>query len=97
MLPSCLVWSLKVKNGSALSSPLFHTLTDAPTPSSAGIFAPQLASTTMGFGFLSSMGFLYNRYFPPLSPQRLAIALAPKSLFSRISTVSHDVARPCSA
>lgn len=27
----------------------------------AGIFAPQLSSTTMGFGFLSAMGFLYNR------------------------------------
>mmetsp|Transcript_22363 Transcript_22363/g.55920 ORF Transcript_22363/g.55920 Transcript_22363/m.55920 type:complete len:293 (-) Transcript_22363:63-941(-) len=30
----------------------------------AGIFAPQLASTTMGFGFLSAMGFLYNRGTP---------------------------------
>jgi len=32
----------------------------------AGIFAPQLASTTMGFGFLSSMGFLYNRGTPDI-------------------------------
>jgi hypothetical protein len=70
-----------VKNGLALSSPLFHTLTDAPTPSSAGIFAPQLASTTMGFGFLSSMGFLYNRYFPPLSSQRLAVTPGSNAQF----------------
>jgi hypothetical protein len=32
----------------------------------AGIFAPQLASTTMGFGFLSAMGFLYNRGTPDI-------------------------------
>ena len=33
----------------------------------AGIAAPQLASTTMGFGFLSSMGFVYNRGTPPIA------------------------------
>ena len=32
----------------------------------AGIAAPQLASTTMGFGFLSSMGFVYNRGTPEI-------------------------------
>lgn len=32
----------------------------------AGLWAPQLASTTMGFGFLSSMGFLYNRGTPEI-------------------------------
>jgi len=32
----------------------------------AGILAPQLASTTMGFGFLSAMGFLYNRGTPDI-------------------------------
>lgn len=32
----------------------------------AGIAAPQLASTTMGFGFLSSMGFVYNRGTPAI-------------------------------
>eukprot|EP00281_Chroomonas_sp_CCMP1168_P023193 CAMPEP_0206234824 /NCGR_PEP_ID=MMETSP0047_2-20121206/12800_1 /ASSEMBLY_ACC=CAM_ASM_000192 /TAXON_ID=195065 /ORGANISM="Chroomonas mesostigmatica_cf, Strain CCMP1168" /LENGTH=289 /DNA_ID=CAMNT_0053658943 /DNA_START=101 /DNA_END=970 /DNA_ORIENTATION=+ len=33
----------------------------------AGLAAPQLASTTMGFGFLSSMGFLYNRGTPEIA------------------------------
>ena len=33
----------------------------------AGIAAPQLASTTMGFGFLSSMGFVYNRGTPAIA------------------------------
>ena len=33
----------------------------------AGIFAPQLSSTTMGFGFLSAMGFLYNRGTPEIA------------------------------
>merc|ERR1719183_552655 len=33
----------------------------------AGIAAPQLASTTMGFGFLSSMGFVYTRGTPPIA------------------------------
>jgi len=32
----------------------------------AGLFAPQLSATTMGFGFLSSMGFLYNRGTPEM-------------------------------
>ena len=35
---------------------------------SPGLWAPQLASTTMGFGFLSCMGFLYNRGTPDVIP-----------------------------
>jgi len=33
----------------------------------AGIAAPDMASTTMGFGFLSSMGFVYNRGTPAIA------------------------------
>ena len=39
----------------------------------AGLFAPQLSSTTMGFGYLSAMGFLYNRGTPDVGPFRLLI------------------------
>jgi hypothetical protein len=43
------------------------------TKLSVGLWAPQLASTTMGFGFLSAMGFLYNRGTPDVIQRCYAV------------------------